>query len=683
MTGPDRIEVRGACPLDCPDGCAWIVTVEDGRAVKLRGNPDHPFTRGGLCKKVNPWLTYAEDPGRLLRPLRRVAPKGPGVAPADAFRPIGWDEALTEIAERFTETIDRHGPAAIWPFVGTGNVGWVQGAGLPAGSRLWNHLGVSGHEVTICSIAGHIGLGYSMGMALGMDPEDVVEAGLVLIWGSNTLIANQHWWPFVQQARDRGAPVVVVDPVRTRTAARADHHLAPRVGTDGALALGLCRALIDRGAHDPVALADRTVGFEEFAASLAPWTVERTAEVCGLDPHEVAGLADLIADNTPLAVKLGQGMQRSASGGQAARTVSCLPAVVGAFDRPGGGLVYSTAPGYRFNLAAAAGQDLGDRPRSLAMTNLVANLTTLDDPPVEALFVYGANPVVSNPDTGRVREALNRKDLFTVVVDVFHTETTDYADLVLPSTMQHEQFELNDSFAHLYVDCNLPAVEPPGECLPHTEIFRRLAAALGVTEPAVFASDRELAAALLDTPAFAAAGITVESLIRDGFARLPETARPFRPFAGGFPTPSGRFEFASERAAADGHGRLPTHRPPTESAAAGPGYDLVAAASDWHVNSVFAGTERTRSRTGRPVVAVHPADAARDGLVAGDEVIVGNDRGCFPATLAVDGTARPGIAVTTKGWWGMGVNATVAERDADMGRGAVYHDNRVTIAVAD
>ena len=677
-----RIEVRGACPLDCPDGCAWVVTVEDGLAVKLRGNPDHPFTQGGLCKKVNPWLTYAEDPGRLLHPLRRVAPKGQPGDPAQTFERITWGEAIGEMADRFRLVIDRSGPAAIWPFAGTGNMGFVHGAGLPSGSRLWNHLGVSDHDGTICSVSGHVGLGYTMGVACGLDPEDVVDAGLVVIWGSNTLIANQHWWPFVEQARDRGAAVVVIDPVKTRTAARADHHVAPRPGTDGALALGLCKAVMDREVHDAAFLADRTVGFDEFAASLAPWTVAATAEVCGLEVAEVERLADLIAERTPLAVKLGQGMQRSAHGGQTARIVSALAAMVGAFDRPGGGLVYSTGPGYRFNIDAAAGTHLGHRPRSLAMTNLVANLTELNDPPVELLFIHGANPVVSNPDSDGVKAALGRHDLYTVAVDVFHTETTEYADLVLPSTMQHEQLEVNDSFSHLYVDLNLPAVDPPGECLPHAEIFRRLATALGVTEPAVLASDRELAAALFDTPDFAAAGITLDTLERDGFARLPGTARPYRPFSSGFPTPSGCFEFVSERAEADGHGRLPHYRPPVESAGPGAGYDLVAAASDHYLNSTFAGTERVRSRTSRPVVAIHPLDADRDRLSDGDMVTIGNDRGSFTATLAVNDTARPGLAVTTKGWWGMGVNATVAERDSDMGRGAVYHDNRVTITLS-
>lgn len=684
-----RSEVTGSCPLDCPDGCSWIVTVEDGRAVRLRGNPDHPFTRGSLCPKVNPWLEIAAEPGRLLRPLRRIAPKGPGIPPDEAFEPISWDEALAEIAERFHHIIATDGPAAIWPFAGTGNVGFVQGGAGPAGNRLWNHLGVSGHQISICSISGHVGLGYTMGSAVSFDAEDLAAAGTVVIWGSNTLVANRHLWPFVDDARAAGAPLVVVDPVATRTARRADLHVAPRVGTDGALALGLCRAVIDAGAVDRGFVERCTVGFDEFAASLEPWTVARTAEVCGLDEGEIRDLAEVILARSPLAIKLGQGVQRHAGGGQTARIISCLPALTGAYDHVGGGLVYSTSGPYGLNTAASGGADLGTRPRWLAMTNLAANLAALD-PPIRALLIHGANPVVSNPDTNGVRAGLARPDLFTVAIELFHTETTDYADLVLPSTMQHEQYEVNDSFAHLYVSLNRPAVDPPGECLAHTEIFRRLARVMGLDEPALQASDRELAAALFDTPLHREAGVTIEALEERGWLRLPGTARPYRPFADGFPTPSGRFEFASERAERDGHGRVPGYRPPTEAGQVlqGPGgddgsattYDLVAAASAHHVNSVFAGTDTVRARTGRPVVRVSVDDAARDGLVDGAEVEVGNGRGSFRAVVHLDGLLRPGVAAVDKGWPGMGVNATVVERDSDMGRGAVFHDNRVRIA---
>ncbi len=666
-----------------------MVTVDDdGKAVKLRGNSQHPYTQGGLCKKVNPWLEFAVDPSRLMTPLRRVGAKGSG-----SFEPISWDEALAEIAEKLLDVRDAFGGEAIWPFFGTGNVGRLQGAAGPAGGRLWNALGASQHSVSICSISGHVGMSYTTGTAAAMDSEDIVHAGVVLIWGSNTLVANQHLWPFVEEARLNGTTVVVIDPARTRTAERADHHLALLPGTDGALALGLCRSVLNHGGADPAFLADCSLGWSEFEESLSDWTVERAAAVCGLSVAEIDDLGRLISDRSPLAIKLGQGMQRHAFGGQAARVVSCLPALTGAYGRRGGGLTYSSSPAYQLNNVALSRPDLRPHPvRSLAMTNLGHNLTQLEKP-VKALVIYGANPLVSNPQVDLVRRGLERDDLFTVAIDIYSTQTTSYADIVLPSAMQHEQTEINDSFAHLYLNWNEPAIDPPGECLPHTEIFRRLAAVMGdrdatLADPILQASDHELAADLLSDSIYSRAGITVEKLRSDGFVRIPGTDS-YQPFANGFPTTSGRFEFTSDRAESDGHGRIPHYRPPTESArstkidgaagAAGSMFDLVARGGDWHVNSVFAGTAKTLSRTTEPPLDIDPSDATRQGLATGDRVCVSNERGAFEATIRVGGEARPGVAVTTKGWWNRAVNATVREQDSDMGRGAVFHDNAVSI----
>ena len=670
-----------------------MVTVDDvGVATSLRGNPEHPFSAGELCKKVHPWLSYASEPGRLMAPKRRVGPKGSG-----RFVDIGWDEALAEIADRFATIIKRSGPAAIWPFAGTGNVGFLQGGAGPAGARLWDRLGVSDHEITICSTSGHHGLAYTLGTSATLDPVDIVRAGLVLIWGSNTMVTNRHLWPYVRDAQRAGAPVVVIDPVRTRTAARADVHLAPRPGTDGALAAGLMHTILARGGGDEGYGEAKTLGWHEFTSSLQPWTPERTAKVCGLTPAEIISTAELIVASHPLAVKVGQGLQRHAGGGQTTRLLSCLPALTGAYGERGGGLFYSTSGYYGLNTGAnnntsSSSGDSASRPRSLAMTNLAVNLLELDDPPVEALFVYGANPVVSNPDVEAVRRGLSRPDLFTVVVDIFETETSSYADLVLPSTMQHEHYEMNDSFSHLYLNWNEPAVAPPGQCLSHTEIFRRLAGVMGFDDPDLQADDLTLAEALLDTKRFRDAGVSLDQLRAKGWIRLPGTdgdnGSSFAPVREAFPTPSGRFEFASDRAMADGHGRLPTPVPGQERAGdstrgsareSSGGYALIAAASDWHINSTFAGTSTIRERTGVPVLRINPADAARDGLVDGVAVWVTNDRGSFRAQLAIAGDVRPGVAATTKGWWAMDVNATVREQDSDMGRGAIFHDNRVTI----
>jgi len=673
-------EVIGACPLDCPDGCSWIVTVDDGgTATKIRGNKAHPFTAGSLCPKVNPWLEYAQDPSRLMTPLRRSGPKGSG-----QFVPISWDEALSEISERLLDIRDEHGAEAIWPYIGTGHMGWVQGASGGPGARLWNTLGASNHLLTICSPSGAQGLGYSIGTTAGMDPEDIALAGLVVVWGSNTLVTNRHMWPFVEAARANGAPVVVIDPSRTRTAMAADLHISPRPGTDGALALGLCRSVIDRGGADASFLANRTLGFEAFVESLTPWSVGATAEVCGIAPAEIEALVDLIVEHPGLAVKLGHGMQRHAAGGAAARTVSSLAAVVGAFDHPGGGLVYSTSAAYGMHGFAVRRPDLRPGPvRSLPMTKLGAILLGAE-PPVRALVMVGANPMVSNPDLDRVTEGLAREDLFTVAVELYPTPTTDYADIILPSAMQHEQLDITESFSHLYLNWNEPAIEPPGACLAHTEMFRRLAAVMAQRDPAfadplLQASDLDMAAAALaDRP-----GIDLDQLRRDGFVRLPGT-EPYAPFVKAFPTASGRFEFTSDRAEVDGFGLLPEFTPPSE-AGSDPGrrYALIARGSSEHLNSVFAGTERVRSKHQAPPIVVHPQDAARDGLTDGDRVEVANDRGGFVARVSVADSGRPGLAIITKGWWRQGVNRTVREADSDMGHGAIFHDNVVSITKLD
>lgn len=670
-------EIVGGCPLDCPDGCSWVVTVDDdGRAVKLRGNPEHPFTQGGLCVKVNPYLDHAARPDRLLHPLRRVGAKGEG-----RFERVSWDDALGEIAQRFQQVIDEHGGEAIWPYAGTGTVGFLQGT-PGAGKRLFHHLGASRHRATICSVAGHVGMGYTSGTAAGMDPEDLVHSGVVLLWGANTLTSNQHLWPFIEDARTKGAQIVVIDPLRTRTARRADRHLAPMPGTDGALALGLMAELIRLGAADEPWLVHHSLGWDEFRdAVVGEWTAARAAAISGVDAAEITALAELIANSGPLGIRASMGMQRHAGGGQALRVVSCLPAITGAFAQRGGGMCYSTSDFYGFDTAALKRPDLQPGPtRALAMTRLGHGLLEVDDPPVKALMIWAANPVVSNPDESRVRAGLARDDLFTVVVDHVHTDTTAYADLVLPGTTQLEHVDLHDSFSHTYVQWNNAAVEPPGECLSHTEIFRRLARAMQLSEPALFATDHELAEAALGGDHPSMAPLDFAELRETGWARLGATTE--LPFAEGFPTASGRFEFTSERGVADGVGRLPHYVAPMEVEldAADGSLALLAPANHHLLNSTFSTSER-HGKAGHPTVELHPDDAERLGLAHGDDAEIRNDRGAFRAEVVVSDLARPGVAATTKGRPARpsGVNATVAERDADMGQGAVYHDNRVWI----
>jgi anaerobic selenocysteine-containing dehydrogenase len=680
-------DVAGACPLDCPDTCAWVVTVQDGVAVALRGDRRHPYTRGALCAKVHRYLDYTRASDRLLYPMRRAGAKGEG-----RFRRIAWDDALDEIASRWKQIIARHGPAAIWPYYGSGTMGMLQGV-AGAGRRLWNVLGTSQHLMTICTIAGGYGTGYTLGdNRVGMDPETFSSSRLILLWGTNTLTTNHHLWKYIEAARRRGAHVVAIDPVRTRTAAQADEHLAPIPGTDAALALGLLHVVVALGREDRDFIEAHTTGWEAFRRRILDFPPERVSELTGLAQERIVALGRRLATTRPTGIRLTMGLQRHAGGGMAVRAITCIPGVTGDWRHPGGGAVYDTRGFFRGNWPALWRDDL--RPpgtRRLSMTRLGEALLELDDPPVESVLIYASNPVASVPDQNKVRRGLAREDLFTVVVDNFQTDTADYADLLLPGTMQTEHADLHHAYGHIYLSWNEPAVPPPGECLPHTEIFRRLARRLGVTEPCVYDSDDDLARAVLDSDDPALHGLTLERLRREGWARLA-VPTPFVPFAHGFPTPSGRLEFVSPRMIEAGLDPVPAYTPPAEAAQHGTELArryplaLIAPASHYLLNSMFANVPELERRQGAPALVLHPEDAAARGLVEGDVARVYNDRGEFRATVRVSDAVRVGVAAAGKGFWPKRVagaanaNATVVERDADMGGGAVFHDNRVEVA---
>lgn len=648
------MKVLGACPLDCPDGCSWEVTVDDGVAVGLRGNREHPVTRGALCVKVNRYLEQVASPERITTPLRRVGRKGEG-----RFEPISWDAALGEIAERFTTIVDEVGGEAIWPFHGTGSLGLIQGLEGFGGRRFFNALGASLHAPTICSVAGNTGLHYTLGTAGGMDPEDFAASKLILVWGNNTLTSGHHLWKFVQ---DSGAYLVAIDPVRTRTAERCDEHLALLPGTDAVLAFGLINIIVSQGAQDADYLAAHTVGWDEFRDHIAEFTPERTAEITGLPVDRIVALGERIARTRPTAIRVSQGIQRHAGGGAALRALACLPGVTGDWAIRGGGLHYSTSGHFPLDLATLTRPDLLPHPvRTLVMTQLGHRL--LDDDSVRALVVIAANPVGSNPDQERVRAGLARDDLFTVVLEHFPTDTVDYADIVLPATMQPEHLDVMAAYGNLYLVWNEPAVAPPGECLSTTETFRRLAHRMGLTEPALYDTDAELAQQVLK-------GFDLDRLRREGFLKIEPS-----------PVPAGKLEFVSARAQAAGEDRLPRYTPLGDP---GDGLILISAASHHFLNTTFGNNPELLRRAGEYRVTLHPDDAAIRGIADGDAVRVANARGAFDAVAEVSDRVRPGVAATTKGRWaklsgGATVNATVAERDADYGAGAVFHDNRVEV----
>ncbi|HXJ81377.1 MAG TPA: molybdopterin-dependent oxidoreductase [Candidatus Methylomirabilis sp.] len=683
---PGTRRVHGACPLDCADTCSWVVTVKDGRAVKLHGSHEHPYTRGALCAKVNHFLEHTRLPDRLLHPLRRIGKKGEG-----RFTRISWDDALGEIAARWRAIIDVDGPQAIWPFYGTGSMGMIQGL-AGAGRRLWNVLGTSQHHLSICMTAGGFGTGYALGdNRIGMDPEGFAEARLVILWGANPLVTHHHLWKFILDARRGGAHVVVIDPVRTRTADQADEHLALRPGTDAALALGLLHVVVGRGAEDLTFIDAHTLGWDAFRQRILEYPPERVAEITGLSVARIEGLGARLATSRPTAIRIGPGMQRHAGGGQAVRTITCIPGVTGDWRYPGGGAAYDTRSFFRGNWGALWRDDL--RPpgtRLLVMTRLGEGLLELRDPPVRALLVYGSNPAASVPDQNKVRRGLAREDLFTVVIDHFQTDTADFADLLLPATMQTEHVDLHNAYGHAYLAWNPPAVAPAGDCLSNSEIFRRLARALGVTEPCVYASDEALARAVLDSDELRLGGITLERLADHGWLRLGEP-QPWAPLAKGFPSVSGRLEFYSARAAEAGLDPLPTYTPPYESVprdselAQRYPLALIAPAGPHFLNTEFSNLPAMRDKAGPQKVLLHADDAAARGLADGDVARVYNDRGEYLASVEISDRVPCGIVGGAKGHWpklnpgGTSLAATVMERDSDMGRGAVFHDSRVEV----
>jgi anaerobic selenocysteine-containing dehydrogenase len=683
---PESRNIRGACPLDCPDTCGWIVTIKGGEAISLRGDPAHPYTRGSLCNKVVDYLNYARSPERILNPMRRVGSKGSG-----EFVRISWDEAIEQIATRFKAVITTHGAEAIWPIAGSGNMGLLQGI-YGAGRRLWNVLGTSRNEYTLCTIAGGVGTGYTLGdNRVGMDPETLRFSKLIVLWGANVLSTHPHMWRPVLEARKNGVLIVAIDPIRTRTAAACDWHLAPLPGTDAALALGLLHVVLSEGKEDRPFIEEHTLGWEVFRQRILDFPPSRAAAITGLSTESIVKLGKELGERRPTGIRIGIGLQRHGGGGMAVRTITCIPGVTGDWRWSGGGVFYDTRGFFGVNWAALWRDDLRSRQtRMLDLKRLGEGLLEIDNPPIMALFIYACNPAASVPNQKKVLHGLQRDDLFTVVVEHFLTDTARHADIILPATMQTEHSDLLIAYGHLYLAWNEAAVPPAGECLPTTEIFRRLARKMGLNEPALYDSDEMMARQILAGGHPSLNGITLEALRACGSIRL-NYPDPFVPFATAFSTDSGKLEFVSDRMAQAGldpiAGYTPAHENSQRDTALAREYPLalVTPANHYFLNSIFANVPRQQKRSGAATLLIHPDDAAPRRIAAGDQVRVVNARGSFLAIADVSEQIRPGVVASTKGRWpshskqGTNVNATVDARDSDMGRGAVYHDNRVRV----
>ena len=670
--------VRGACPHDCPDTCALRVTVRDGRAIRVQGDPAHRTTHGALCTKVSRYTerTYHEE--RVLRPLRRVGPKGAG-----RFEPIGWDEALDEVVRRLSAIAARD-PQAIVPYSYAGTMGLVQGESMAA--RFFHRLGASLLDRTICASAGGEALAATYGAKVGMHVEHFAESRLILIWGSNSIASNLHFWTYVQAAKRAGAKLVCIDPRRTETADKCHEHLALRPGTDGALALGLMHELIVHDWLDDDYLARHTEGWPALRDKALAWTPERAAAVCGLDPGQVRSLAADYGGTQPAAIRLNYGMQRVRGGGNAVRLIAALPCLVGAWRHRAGGLLLSSSGWFPVERAALQRPDLlsGRRPRMINMSTIGDDLLRESSPEfgprIEALVVYNSNPVAVAPESPKVVAGFAREDLYTVVLEHFLTDTADHADLVLPATTQLEHLDVHASYGHTSALINEPAVAPLGEALPNTEIFRRLAARLGFDEPCFRDSDEQIARA-----AFGDA-IRFDELRAQGWVQLPLPEAPFA--RGGFPTPSGKC-----RLDAPGLG-VPDFLPNHESAESDPAlaarYPLamISPPARNFLNSSFVNVKSLRDIEGEPLVEIHPGDAAARGIAQGTLVRVFNDRGQYWCRAELSERARPGVVNGLGIWWrklgvrGRNVNELTHQRLTDIGRGPSFYDCLVEVAPA-
>ena len=663
-----------------------LVTVENGRAIGIAGDPSHPTTRGTLCTKVARYLDRTYSDQRVLHPLRRIGRKGEG-----RFERISWDEALATIAERFAAiAASPDGPQAILPYSYAGTMGLLQYGSMDR--RFFHKLGASLLDRTICSSAGKTGYAATIGSSIGTDLEQFEHSRLILIWGSNPIVSNLHLWSRIQEAKRRGAKLVAIDPYRSQTAEKCHVHLALLPGTDAALALGMMHVLISEDLIDHDYVARYTLGFDALKQRAAEYPPERVAQITGLAASAIVELARDYGTIRPAAIRLNYGMQRHAGGGMAMRTAACLPALVGAWRDPAGGALLSSSGTYPINSKALERPNLiWNQPRTINMSCIGDALLDARDPPVRSLFVYNSNPVAVAPDSARVVRGFAREDLFCVVHDVFLTDTADYADIVLPATTQLEHVDVHTSYGHLYVQANNRAIVPLGEAKPNTEVFRLLAQRMGFTEPCFRESDDEIAgnAFIADHPR--AADLDWETLKSKGWQRLNvDTA--YAPFAaGGFPTPSGKCEFYSETLAKQGLDPLPTFTPPRESAASNPDlarkYPLAMLSPPARnaLNSTFANLPVFLESEKTPWLDIHPIDADARGIADGDAVRVFNDRGELRLTARVTDKARPGVVVALSIWWrklspdGNNANILTGQALTDLGRAATFYDVLVEV----
>ena len=671
--------VRGLCPHDCPDTCALLTTVENGRAVKVQGNPNHKHTDGVLCTKVSRYTERTYSPERLMFPLKRSGPKGSG-----QFVRVSWEEAIADIAANL-KTIAAHNPEAILPYSYGGTMGWVQSESMA--SRFFHKIGASLLDRTICASAGGEGLVYTLGGKFGMQTEFFSESKLIVIWGSNSITSNIHFWRRAQEAKRNGAKLICIDPRHSETAEKCHVHLAIQPGTDAALAFAIMRELVVHDWLDHDYIEKYTLGWDALRERAMTWTLSRAAEVCGIDESLIRELAKDWGTTQKAAIRLNYGMQRVKGGANAVRAVACLPALTGAWRDRAGGMLLSSSSNFNVNKIDLHRPDLlgSRRPRTLNMSTLGNDLNHVGGaewgPQVKALLVYNSNPVAIAPQSGKVVQGFAREDLFTVVMEHFQTDTADYADYVLPATTQLEHWDVQGSYGHTDVLLNRPAIEPVGQAKSNSEIFRLLAKAMGFDEPCFSEDDVSLCRTAVG------AEVDFDALLANGFVSLKVPEAPFA--EGGFATPSGRCEFVSDRLAAQGLDPLPNHIPNYEVPVAGSAYPLamISPPARNFLNSSFVNVDSLRDIEKEPLVEISLVDAAARGISTGDTVKVFNDRGEYHCKADVSSRARPGVVNGLGIWWrkmglnGTNVNEVTSQLLTDLGRAPVFYDCQVEVAL--
>jgi anaerobic selenocysteine-containing dehydrogenase len=673
--------VRGACPHDCPDTCALVTTVQDGVAVEVRGNPEHKFTQGVLCTKVSRYTERTYHPERLLHPMRRRGPKGAG-----DFERVSWDEALSDIAQRL-RAIAARDPQAIVPYSYCGTMGLVQGESMAG--RFFHKLGASLLDRTICSNAGGEGLVHTLGAKVGMKVEFFARSRLILIWGSNSIASNLHFWRLAQEAKRCGAKLVCIDPRRTETAEKCHEHVQLLPGTDAALALAMMHELIGNDWLDHEYIEQHTLGWPALRERALRWTPERASAVCGVPAARIRSLARDWGTIRPAAIRLNYGMQRVHGGGNAVRAVACLPALTGAWRDPAGGMLLSSSGLFPVDRAALQRPDLlaGRTPRTINMVTIGDDLLRAPSPQfgprIEALVVYNSNPVAVAPQSPKVVAGFAREDLFTVVLEQFQTDTADYADYILPATTQLEHWDVHVSYGHTDVVLNRPAIAPVGQARPNTQVFRELARRMDYREPCFAEGDESLCRTAYGDR------VDFDRLLQQGYAPVDAPDAPFA--AGGFPTPSGKCEFFSDRLARQGLDGLPDHVPNHEPVGSSTRYPLamISPPARNFLNSSFVNVRSLRDIEGEPLLEIHASDAAARGIVADDSIVrVFNDRGEYRCKARVSDRARPGVVNALGVWWrklglaGTNVNELTSQQLTDIGRGPVFYDCLVEVEPA-